>query len=124
MSQFFEILQWLVYNSFIPLLPVPLVWLGAWLLKLNRDLLSILSGGQLCFYCTAISAAAIRDIVLSSSSTNQFAGISVGIMIVLMIFSTFLYGVALILVEIDKDNLTSSYRLAWLSISAAITTTI
>ena len=45
-------------------------------------------------------------------------------MIVLMIFSTFLYGVALILVEIDKDNLTSSYRLAWLSISAAITTTI
>ena len=56
MSEYLELLQWLLYNSLIPLMPIPLVWFGAWLIGVDRDLLSILSNGQLCFYCTAISA--------------------------------------------------------------------
>ncbi len=41
MSEYLELLQWLLYNSLIPLMPIPLVWLGAWLIRVDRDLLSI-----------------------------------------------------------------------------------
>ena len=94
-------LQWFLYNTIIPLMPIPLVWLGAWIIGANQKLLSILSNGQLCFYCTAISASAIRDIVAMSSENNNLKGIFVGGIIFCMILSTFDYGVAAIANQMD-----------------------
>ena len=78
MSEYLELLQWLLYNSLITLMPIPLVWFGAWLIGVDQDLLSILSNGQICFYCTAISATAIRDIVTKAPESSQFMGVFVG----------------------------------------------
>ncbi len=41
MAEYLEILQWLLYNTVIPLMPIPLVWLGAWLIGIDQKLLSI-----------------------------------------------------------------------------------
>ena len=62
-----QMVVWLFYNTVIPLLPVPLVLLGSWLIGANRNVLSLLRDGQLCFYCTALSAVAIRDVMLNSA---------------------------------------------------------
>lgn len=126
MAEYLEILQWLLYNTVIPLMPIPLVWLGAWLIGIDQKLLSILSNGQLCFYCTAISAAAIRDIVSKAPEDSQFTGIFVGGIIFCMILSTFAYGVAAIINQTNNEelNIANSNRLAWTSIFAAISTTI
>ncbi|MGK7899127.1 MAG: hypothetical protein AB4372_37295 [Xenococcus sp. (in: cyanobacteria)] len=125
MSKYLEILQWLLYNTAIPLMPIPLVWLGAWLIRINQKLLSILSNGQLYFYCTTISAAAIRDIV-KTSENSPLTSILVGGIIFFMIFSTFAYGVAAIINQTNGDELNAdnSNRLAWTSIFTAIATTI
>ena len=124
MSEYLELLQWLLYNSLIPLMPIPLVWLGAWLIGVDRDLLSILSNGQLCFYCTAISATAIRDIVTKAPESSQFIGIFIGAIIFCMILATFAYGVAATVKQIDDNDLNKGHRLAWTSIFAAISNTI
>jgi hypothetical protein len=88
-------LNWLIYNSVLPLLPVPLVWLGAVLVGGYRTVLSIIRDGQLCFYCTSLSAVAINDIVKSGDiHQNSSAILSVAGLILCMILSTFTYGVA------------------------------
>ncbi|MDJ0902574.1 MAG: hypothetical protein QNJ55_27600 [Xenococcus sp. MO_188.B8] len=124
MSEYLELLQWLLYNSLIPLMPIPLVWFGAWLIGVDRDLLSILSNGQICFYCTAISATAIRDIVTKAPESSQFMGVFVGGIIFCMILSTFAYGVAATVNHIDDNDSDKGHSLAWTSIFAAISTTI
>ena len=122
MSEYSELLQWILYNTVIPLMPIPLVWFEAWIIKAKQRFLDILSDGQLCFYCTAISASAIRDIV-TKSSENNLKDIFVSGIIFCMILSTFAYAIATIN-QIDRDKPNDSGRLAWTSISAAVTTTI
>ena len=90
--------------------------------KANLRLLSILSDGQLCFYCTAISASAINDIVTKSAENNN-KGIFVGGMFLCLILSLFAYGIAATS-QIDKSEPNDNGRLAWTSILAAVTTTI
>ena len=124
MTEYWELLQWLLYNTIIPLMPIPLVWLGAWLIGIEQKLLFILSNGQLCFYCTAISATAIRDIVTKSSEDNYSQGIFVGGIIFCMILSTFTYGVAAIANQTNDGESLNNNRLAWTSIFTAIATTI
>ncbi|ELS05541.1 hypothetical protein Xen7305DRAFT_00052870 [Xenococcus sp. PCC 7305] len=124
MSEYLDLLQWLFYNSLIPLMPIPLVWLGAWIIGMDRDWLSILSNGQLCFYCTTMSAAAIRDITTKAPESSQFIGILIGGIIFCMILATFAYGVAATVRQIDDNELSTGHRLAWTSIFAAISTTI
>jgi hypothetical protein len=44
-------LRWvvfLVFNVVLPLLPVPLVMLGSWMIGKHKKLTSIVSDGQLC----------------------------------------------------------------------------
>lgn len=127
MSQLSELLQWLLYNCIIPLLSVVLVWLVASLSEndgKNRGLFSIVSDGQLYFYCTVISAAAIGDFVTSCSKTNLSTSIYFGVIILSMIFSTFLYGVTIAWGETEQKNLSNNKKLAWISILIAILTTI
>ena len=90
-------------------MPIPLVWLGAWIIGVNQKLLSISSNGQLCFYSTAISATAIRDIVTKSPENNNLKGIYVGGIIFCMILSTFAYGIAAIINQMDRDKTNTAF---------------
>lgn len=120
MSEYSELLLWIPYNTIFPLMPIPLVWLGAWLTKTNQKFLSVLSDGQLCFYCTVISASAIGDIVTRSSESNNTKGIFVGGIFLCMILSTFVFAIA----ATNQDEQNDNDRLAWISILSAVTTTM
>jgi hypothetical protein len=59
-------------------------------------------------FTVAISAAAIRDIVTKSPENNNLKGIFVGGIIFCMILSTFAYGIAAIINQIDEDKINIS----------------
>jgi hypothetical protein len=112
-------IEWLIYNSFIPLLPVPLVLLGAWLVGAKKSLLSVIGDGQLCFYCTAISAVALHDIFTANNiKTIQNTGIAIAGMVFCIILSTFSYGITV------TANTNENTKFAIISIFSSITTTI
>lgn len=113
-------LEWLFYNSVIPLLPVPLVVLGIWLKGLDLRILPILRDGQLCFYCTALSAVALRDI-LGANTQGISIELSIGGIIFCIILSVYAYGIA---VTSENPDDKSSKRLAITSIMTAVTTTV
>lgn len=110
--------EWLFYNTFIPLLPVPLVMLGSWMKGANRHVFSVIRDGQLCFYCTALSAVAIKDILASSSAGLVLIRLPIGGMIFCMILSTFAYGIA-VTSDDAEDN-----KLGIISLLASLTTTV
>lgn len=109
---------WLFYNTVIPLLPVPLVLLGSWLVGANRNILSLLRDGQLCFYCTALSAVAIRDVMLNSGQEGISIEIPLVGLLFCIIFSTFTYGIA-----VTHDQ-AKDWKLALTSIFTTIVTII
>ena len=56
---------WLFFNALVPLSPVLIVWGLSWLFSdagPTRKVFSIIKEGQVFFYCTAISSAAIGDV--------------------------------------------------------------
>jgi hypothetical protein len=129
MSQLLEFFQWLLYSTLIPLLPVPLVWLGTWLRGIDRSVFTILRNGQLCFYSTTLSATTIRDILLRTPAKNHpLSSVFIGVLIFFIILSTFLYGVAATTSQTESEDSSNvnlpNNRLAWISILAAFTTTI
>jgi hypothetical protein len=124
MPKLLELSQWLLYSSFIPLFPIPLVWLSAWLLGIDRSWATILRNGQLCFYCTTLSATTIRDIITRSPADTSLNSIFIGFLVVIIIFSTFLYGTAVTIVELPSEQPPQNDRIVWLSIFTAVATTI
>ena len=115
--------DWLVFNVFIPLLPVPLVALGLRLNRQGKGLMTILSGGQLCFYSTTLAASAIKDMIEAGASITDKAddtslAIIIGGMITSIIVSTFVYGVAF--TSGNEDPM----PLALTSLLAALATTV
>jgi hypothetical protein len=114
--------NWLIYNSVLPLLPVPLVYFGAWLIGTRRRILSIIRDGQLCFYCTSLSAASINDVFKSGDThANSTAGLAIAAMIFCMILSTFTYGVA---ATHSGTGVNHEVKLGIASITTAVVTTL
>lgn len=87
-------LNWLFYNSFLPLLPVPLVCLGLWIIGIEKKFVSIIRDGQLCFYCTTICAIALRDLIKVGRNQDTSVEFPVAFIITFMILTTFVYGIA------------------------------
>jgi hypothetical protein len=117
-----EMVEWILYDVVIALLAVPLVWLAAWLIGRSRRLLQILRDGQLCFYSAALSAVAIRDVARlagNPQAPNADVALSLGGLILFMLLSMFVYGVAVIRADAAgvDDN-----KVAWTSILAALVT--
>lgn len=116
-------IEWLLYNSALPLLPVPLVYMGSWLVGTNKSVISIIRDGQLCFYCTGLCAVAINDLVrLHDGQKNINISFAITGIIFCLILSTFTYGVA----ATNSGNLgdVEARKLAWASLFTAITTTL
>lgn len=113
--------EWIFYNVALSLLPVPLIWLALWLINANRSLFLIIRDGQLCFYCTTLSATMLHDLLLLK---GQYAiGLPIVGLVFFMISSTFVYGIAVV-----SDNLSQGiieeWKLGLISVLAALTTTI
>jgi hypothetical protein len=119
--------EWLMYDVVLALLPVPLVFLGTWLIGTPRGLFAIIRDGQLCFYCTALGAVAIRD-VTKVPRPGQSLAVSLGGIMFCLILSTFTYGVAVINATAPAPAVgiaqTDERRLGVTSVCVAITTTI
>ena len=105
--------EWIVYNVILPLLPVPLVYFGFWLLSIKRKVVEIIKDGQLCFFCTTLVAVAIRDLT-NAYTTASIAWPLIGLIFIL-ILSTFVYAVAVVGTAagtIAEKDLSSPKRLA------------
>ena len=79
---------------------------------------SLLRDGQLCFYCTALSAVAIRDVMLNSAQEGISIEIPLVGLLFCIIFSTFTYGIA-----VTHDQ-AKDWKLALTSIFTTIVTII
>lgn len=110
-------LDWLFYNSFLPLLPVPLVCLGLWIIGIRRKFFSIIRDGQLCFYCTTTCAIALRDLI-KAGKAQVSVEFPVAFIVTLMILTTFVYGIA-VTAKDAKD-----WKLAIISGCATVITTV
>jgi hypothetical protein len=87
--------NWFIYNTVLPLLPVPLVYFGAWLIGTRKRVMGIIRDGQLCFYCTSLAAVCVNDIFKSGKQHESATiGLSVAGLILCLILSTFIYGIA------------------------------
>lgn len=135
-------LNWLFLNTFVPaIIPILLVLLIVWLFRLPAKWASLLRDGQLCFYCTSISTAAISDLVSKDASevSESMASVDMAIFGILlcMMFSTFAYGVTVLHDQVSKEdkqiNLGSEKsgflgstdsRLASISVFVAVVTTV
>jgi len=108
-------IEWLLYNTLIPLSPILLVIIGGWIITgPSPSFFSIIRDGQLCFYCTATTAVLMRDIACKKSPVD---GLVLGGLFILILFSTFIYGVAVS----NKDDVNEK-KVGYMSILTAITT--
>jgi hypothetical protein len=83
-----EILQWLLINAVLPLLPIAFFYLGIWLATGTIAWVPPIRDGQVCFYSTTIAIIAIKDIfVAAPANLVWFFGL-VGC----WLFSFFVYG--------------------------------
>ncbi|MEO0455068.1 MAG: hypothetical protein AAF152_00600 [Cyanobacteria bacterium P01_A01_bin.114] len=114
-------------------MPIPLVLFGAWLLEAPANIVILLRDGQLCFYCTSISASAIRDLLSVQQLNALEANFFIAGMILCIILSTFAYGVTTLVSQSSEGtNLSSSKskssstdtRLALTSVFVTVATTI
>jgi hypothetical protein len=117
-------LRWvvfLVFNVVLPLLPVPLVMLGSWMIGKHKKLTSIVSDGQLCFYCTGLAVATIYELLPVRFAEEKGVDLSVinilllG-MLVCIILSTFSYGIAVAVPPTD------AWKIGWISAGCVVTT--
>jgi len=115
-------LNWLIYNSVLPLMPVPLVYAGFFVLGARKRVVDIIRDGQLCFYCTSLAAVCLNDIFKSGDiHANAAAGIYIAVLIFCMILSTFTYGVA---ATVTPAGALDEVKLGFISGAAALTTTL
>jgi hypothetical protein len=88
-----EILEWLLYNTVIPLSPVPLVLIGGWLLGRAQHLFAVIRDGQLFFYCTGTIAILLRDLGRKQGYDGKLVE---GTLYVMLIYCAFFFGVAVL----------------------------
>ena len=108
--------DWFIFNVFIPLLSIPLVWAGVMLVGKRRSLFYIIRDGQLCFFSTVTISVFLRDMINHQIPAIGFA-IGLGL---LMVFSMFVYGVAVINDEYDGPK--NAPRIGWTSVCIAVMT--
>jgi hypothetical protein len=126
--------EWLFFSVIMPLLPIPLVLLGLWMCGMSRKISSIIRDGQLCYYCTSLSASTISDLYnynkgippSAASTAFQLQILFFGMMFC-MILSIFSYAIAIIFSQTDNTVVSNeSYegRFALMSLGYVIATTL
>jgi hypothetical protein len=100
-------LEWLLFNVALPLLPIPLIRFVSWLINKDHGFVAILRDGQLCFYSTTLTATTIyeivnRDIARGSSQHSPAPLVlAVGGCILVFAVPAIVYGVAVVMAGSD-----------------------
>jgi hypothetical protein len=118
-----EIIQWLIVNAALPLLPIPLFYLAIWMRHGSINWVPPIRDGQICFYSTTIALIAIKDIFATpQSGVMWFFGLA-GCWVV----SLFVYGFSIYSTIYPDPSVTDrdaiDRRVALASISCGILTT-
>jgi hypothetical protein len=111
---------WLGFNVALPLAPILLVRFAAYLFNVDKGLLVILRDGQLCFFSSALAAVAVNDVVYRSQpgeSEGSTTGLAIVGLVVLIAFSMFAYGLAVIRNDVQRPE---DHKVAWTSILIAV----
>ncbi len=87
--------EWLFFNSFLPLLPIPLTKGGLWLFQLNRGWAALIRDGQVCFYSTSLCAVSFHDF-LKRRPESEYFDFVMAALIFFMIFSTVIFGIGVV----------------------------
>lgn len=85
------LINWLFFNTLLPLSPIFFVWVCFWLFGKRKDIFEIIKDGQVCFYCVATSSIAIGDLKKASFNTDMFL---IGF-IAICLLSTLFYVIAI-----------------------------
>ncbi len=109
-------IEWIIYNTLIPLLPIPLVQFASKLLDKYKNTFSIINDGQLFFYCTTIISTLLKDI-----HTVESLGDASGFLYLLLIVCVFLFGVTTTAERQTKEKMKNWY--GWSSIAMTVTVT-
>jgi len=118
-----DIALWLVVNTGLPLLPIPLFYLAIWLFRGAVKWVTPIRDGQICFYSTTIAILTMKDIFDANAGGKwAFFGLS-GCWIV----SLFVYGFSIFSTispppPKDRDAIDLRYALA--SIFCGVLTTV
>ena len=79
----------------MPLLEIALIRVGFWILGIAKGFSDIIKDGQLCFFCTTVSAATLNDPLRAQPKANaSIVGFGVAALILCMLLATFIFGVA------------------------------
>ena len=114
--------EWLMYNVVLPLLPIPLVIVIASLVKRDGSFFTIIRDGQLCFYSTTLCSLAIRDIIKSPSGSE--IPFFVGGILFCFLVSAFTYGVMVLNTIRGWGNSQEDRKLGLMSLFSSAATTL
>ncbi len=107
--------EWILSSVIFPLTPIPLVRIGLWVTKAAEGYIEIVRDGQLCFYSTSLGMVAVYDLWEKEIPFKEYV---IPILLLSIMLSTFMYGVAIT----HRSN--DGFRLALISALTAVTITI
>ena len=114
--------EWLLYNSVLPLLIVPLYYLASLIIRKEIIWFAPIRDGGVCFYATIISILLVKDLIFASAPGKGW----ILAPIVCWLFSFFVYALAVytsVYPELEnKDDI--DVRVSWTSLFCAALTTV
>ncbi len=122
-SREFNMIEWLFFNTLIPLSPVLIVKGISWLVSdtgRSKTIFSIISDGQVFFYCTATCSVAIGDF---KNVPKDLVGFDPSPWLMGFIFILLLSTVAFTVAALNRSE-TKEGKFGWSSIAMAIAATV
>lgn len=118
-----KLVIWLVFNAVLPLSSIALIVFGAWINGKPKTIFSVIRDGQVCFYCVAVLGTTLHDFMRSNYVNNEkiYSPLVVCFLLLGMIFSTFIYGIA---VNDKNDDPVCEFRIGLTSIFLSISTLV
>lgn len=114
-----KVTAWLFFNALIPLSPVGIVWGLSWLCsdgaKPTKRLFSIIKDGQMFFYCTALTSAAMGEFGGLAKDFDVNPWVMTMLAIIILSISAFA-------VAVHDAKAVSEKRYGWLSLVMACIT--
>ena len=119
-----EVLQWLIVNTVLPLLPIAFFYLLLLLVPGSNAWVQPIRDGQICFYSTTIAIITIKDILaLKPDGTMWFFGL-----VACWLLSFFVYSISMYTSIYPQSTGAArsdvDIRVAWASIFCGVVTTV
>jgi len=114
---------WVVWNTVLPLLPIPLFYIALWLLRGAINWVTPIRDGQICFYSTTISILTMKDILNTHASPVwAFVGLAACWILSLFVYCVSIFSTISPPPRWERDAFDLRYALA--SIACGLLTTV